>query len=108
MPLPKNEAQIRPVLELPKERRVEFWKEKIIDLGPDQITTKTVSNAVDEFRSENKIPKVKRVKVAMVKTPAELKTRAVLALSRFTSTVKDLPNAVKIQSLLKKVDKLLK
>jgi len=99
MPLPKNEAQIRPVLELPKERRVEFWKEKIIDLGPDQITTKTVSN---------KIPKVKRVKVAMVKTPAELKTRAVLALSRFTSTVKDLPNAVKIQSLLKKVDKLLK
>ena len=107
LPLPQNESQIRPVLELPEARRVEFWKEKIIDLGPDQITTKTVSNAVEEFRSEKKIPKEKKVKVAKVKTPAALKTKAVLALSRLESAVDGLPNALKIKAVLKQVDQLL-
>ena len=104
--LPHNEAQIRPVLELPKTRRVEFWHEKIIDLGPDQLTTKTVSNAADEFRAEKKIPP-KPKKVFKDPKPEVAKMRAVSALARLGSLVKDLPNGAEIHEILAKVDDLL-
>lgn len=104
--LPHNESQIRPVLELPKKSRVEFWHEKIIALGPDQITTKTVSNAVDEFRAEKKIPP-KPKKVFKDPTPEVLKERAVSALARLQSLVTKLPKGKEICEILAQVDDLM-
>lgn len=104
--LPHNESQIRPVLELPKERRVEFWREKIIELGPDQLTTKTVTNAVEEFRTEKKIPP-KPKKVLKTPKPEVLKERAVSALARLQTLVKKLPKGNEIREILAQVDSLL-
>jgi len=104
--LPRNEAQIRPVLDLPMERRIEFWKEKIIDLGPDQITARTISKAVEGFIVEKKLPKKKKREI---KPPTRrvLKERTAHTLNRLKLLTKDHRNGTAIQDLLGRVDDLL-
>ena len=68
--LPANEAQVRAVFDLDPEDRLAVWKQAAIELGPDQITAKTISREVEKYKVKHNIVKVKPEPKKQAKAPS--------------------------------------
>ena len=54
--LPKNEGQIRPLLSLPEEQRLECWNGILVDTAPSALTARVVAGKVKEFAEARELP----------------------------------------------------
>ena len=54
--LPKNEGQVRPLLALPEELRVECWEEILADSVPADLTAREVNAKVRQFAEGRELP----------------------------------------------------
>ncbi len=54
--LPKNEAQVRPLLSLPEEHRMECWKGILADAVPADLTAREVNAKVRQFAADRELP----------------------------------------------------
>lgn len=61
--LPVNEAQVRPLLALPREKRPEAWKKIIEQAGGKKLTARLVSQIASDLQGGKK-PKTKKAKRA--------------------------------------------
>lgn len=55
--VPKREAQMRPLISLPKDQQQQAWRNAVDSSGGVQPSTNQVEAAVQEVRSETEIPK---------------------------------------------------
>lgn len=96
LPLPRSEAQIRPILELPEDRRLEAWAHAIEVAPPEELTGRIVAARVREF-SGKKAPRKS--------TP---EARALRALGALRAAVEGLPEAAEIGRRLRGVEGLIR
>jgi DNA repair photolyase len=100
--VPKNENQIRPLLALPKENRVDCWKEIVAGKSVEKLTGAAVAEGTRKFADSHKLDLD-----GNRKAPGSDKNQATAALERLRSAVEPLPQAEKIESLLAEVEELI-
>jgi DNA repair photolyase len=100
--LPKNENQVRPLLALPKENRVDCWKEIAAGKSAEKLTGTAVAQGTRKYAETHKL-KIR----ADRKASGSHKKQAAAALSRLRSAVETLPQAEKIELLLAEVEELI-
>lgn len=113
---PKNECQIRPLMGLPKDERVEFWKQVVNDVGIKNVTGSVVESRVRssikskpaEIDAETVPAAAGIVPPAVVRNAqdqAGMKERARAALAALKEAVAGLPKAGVIGTLLTRIEK---
>ena len=60
VPGPANEAQVRELVQVPAEKRVEAWKKSVAAAGENPVTAKVVRAAAAEFKPASKSAKAKK------------------------------------------------
>ncbi|HPA21226.1 MAG TPA: hypothetical protein PLU30_26015 [Verrucomicrobiae bacterium] len=95
LPLPRSEGQIRPILALPEDRRVEGWAHALEVAPPEQLTGQIVAERVREF-SEKKVP-----------GGLSPRARAIRALTALRAAVEGLPKAEEIGRRLDGIEGLI-
>ncbi len=100
--MPKNENQVRPLLDLPREDRVACWKEIFTGEPPEKLTGTVVAKGVAKYADAHKLPIGGNRKVTK-----RGKETAVAALERLRTAVETLPQADEIEKLLVKVEGLI-
>ncbi len=94
LPLPRSEGQIRALLSLPEDRRVEAWA-RVLEVAPvDVLTGPDVEAAVNEFFKE--------------KPTMTAEERALKALAALRAAVRGLPGAAEIGRRLDEVEGLVR
>ncbi|MBI5767884.1 MAG: DUF5131 family protein [Verrucomicrobia bacterium] len=100
--LPKNEAQVRPLLALPMSDRVTCWKEITAANADGGITGKLVAQRTRAYAEAHEI----EIPVKS-KAPRSGRVHAVAALSQLRAAVAVLPQVDKIEALLMTVEELI-
>lgn len=95
LPLPRSEGQIRPILALPEDRRVEGWAHALEVAPPEQLTGQIVAKSVREF-SEKQVPR-----------GLSPRARAIRALTALRAAVEGLPKAEEIGRRLDGIEGLI-
>jgi hypothetical protein len=100
--LPKNEGQVRPLLALPDELRVECWKEILTDSLPADLTAREVNAKVRQFAENRELPGFDKSAPGV---PGEAAgARQIAKLRKITSAH---ANHAKIVALLNEVEALM-
>lgn len=100
--MPKSESQIRPILKLPRERRVECWRDIVVEASPAEMTTREVakrSKALSEERGWTEPAKPKSPRTSVEKARESLK--------HLREAVIELEGHDRIEKLLNQVERLL-
>jgi DNA repair photolyase len=99
---PRNEAQIRPVLSLPRDRRIEFWGELVKEAKPSKLTSVTIAQRTRAYATKNGFQNCKAAT-----PPPPGKQAAERALDRLCSSIVGLPEAPSIEPLIEQIRQLL-
>ena len=100
--LPKNEAQVRPLMSLPEEFRLECWNGIVDGADPSALTASQVKARVHEFAEERELPGFVPAKQEGDKARAAAKP-----LGRLRKIAMGHANRAKIAALLDEIEALL-
>lgn len=96
--LPINEAQVRPLLSLPREKRLEAWQKVLEEAGDKKLTARLVGQVASGFQSgkKTKPEKVKRATTAdWLKVSEALQSALDVAKKENNAKVLEAVNALK-------------
>ncbi len=101
--MPTNESQLRPLLKLPPDRRVECWALVVAQTKPGELTQKIVKVEMGKFAKAQGLP------LASKKAKPRLsdKKKAAAALGKLRVAIAALPDADKFAPLLEKIKELI-
>jgi hypothetical protein len=102
--MPKSESQVRPLLALPRDRRLACWQEILSETPVDDLTGKVISRMTRQHAETNGIEVVGRQHPQ--KKPGD--SPAIAALQRLKVAVAQLENAEEIQPALLKIERLIR
>ena len=100
--LPKNEAQVRPLLSLPEEYRLECWNGILVGTDPAALTAREVDARVREFAEERELPGF-----APGKQEGDKAVAAAKPLGSLRKIAMGHANRVRISALLDEIEALL-
>lgn len=100
--LPKNEAQVRPLLSLPEEHRLECWKGILADAEPADLTAREVNAKVRQFAADHELPGFEQGD-----GPEKKASVAAKQLDKLRKIASGHANHAKISELLNEIEALL-
>jgi hypothetical protein len=99
---PKNEAQVRPLVSLPEEFRLECWNESVSGNSPSELTAGQITAKVRQFAEEREL-----TGFASAKQEGDEARAAAKPLGRLRKIVMGHANRAKIAALLDEIEALL-